>query len=278
YSWSLELTVTATDKTLQTKTFRLATSGSTPILVGNKVNWNYGPIFGSGWQLDGVPSFFVDQRSTAKTEDDRVLIHFPGSGFKVFDAGLLTVNNYNYAGILESMRPGSSRFDSNPDRYEHDPLEFGSLTAKTAGTNKLLDYRAGDGTEYIAKQYEITDPVDNLLKKIYLIDRIEQPGVDMASSAPGRRGLNFVWNTSGTFPRLQSFTASDNTTTTLKYTGDTVTSIDVGSTTNNYVLTYVPGRAGEAPRWASIREANATTNSALTSTDAFREFRYDDAG
>ncbi len=193
FGW--ELTVNITDGA---DTITLRSAGETPVVVGDQK-----AIFGAGWALAGVPAISLDQRdeddasAARRTWDDRIILAFPGEAPKIFNAKNLTLNNYSFAGQLNSLQPGSTEVSN--DGFAN-LQEFGVLTARQ-NPDELV-YNDGTGREYVFKQFTNdngtpTDTTDDTTS--YLIDRIEQPGVqyDTATNAwpAGRRGISFEWNT-----------------------------------------------------------------------------------
>ncbi|MFO0939930.1 MAG: hypothetical protein U0930_04115, partial [Pirellulales bacterium] len=183
YAWKLDTTITVSESG-NTQTLELTSSGETPVVVLNDSQ------FGRGWSLENVPRFELDKRANNKTADDRLMLIFPGSEPKIFDASMLSSG-----GELRSIQLGSNTFGSYGFRDQH---EFGKLATTSDG----LVYTTATGLEYYAKKQVIGD------NTYYLIDRIEQPGLDFVPSTTGRRGITFNWDLSAT-PKIASIIASD---------------------------------------------------------------------
>ncbi|MCE2815491.1 MAG: hypothetical protein LW850_34360, partial [Planctomycetaceae bacterium] len=132
------------------------------------LNEEYANPFGAGWMLQGVPSYIFDDRGTTDVEDDRILMHFPGEGTKVFDASPITLANFGYSGELTPIQVGASGFGIDFPDYQKPPLEFGRFTV----SGGEYTYTTADGTQYVAKKSTMHN------KPFLLIDRIEQPGVN----------------------------------------------------------------------------------------------------
>jgi RHS repeat-associated protein len=207
YGW--ELTVNISDGT---DTTSLRTAGETPVIVGDQT-----AIFGAGWTLAGVPWIWIDTRDEDDTlaanraYDDRIVMGFPGEAPKVFNAMELTLNNFSFAGTLNSLQPGST--EVSYDGFA-DPQEFGTLTSRQ-NPDELV-YDDGTGKEYVFKKYSFDG------QTTYLIDRIEQPGVEYDTSAnawpAGRRGVSIEWDdTSYPHPVLAAIEATDGMRTEFGY-------------------------------------------------------------
>jgi RHS repeat-associated protein len=190
----------------------LKTAGETPVVASSS-----SPIFGVGWSLQGVPSLTVnirddgDQSAVRATYDDRIVLAFPGQQPKVFNAQALVMNNYSYDGELNSLQPGSTEVGN--DGFAN-PQEFGKLTSRQ-NPDELV-YDDGTGMEYVFKKHDIGGDTT------YLIDRIEQPGIDANRTTgawpAGRRGISFTWDDSThAHPILTTIEATDTSQTTLGY-------------------------------------------------------------
>jgi hypothetical protein len=223
YGWQTSVNVSGTTLKVAGETAVVASSNS--------------PTFGAGWSLQGVPSITIDLRDESdssaarRTYDDRIVLVFPGELPKVFNASDLVFNDYSYASPpegLHSLQPGSTEIGH--DGFAN-PQEFGKLISRkpTDAAGNVIDelvYDDGTGMEYVFKKHvrdngTPSDPSDDTIT--YLIDRIEQPGIDINPTTrdwnPGRRGLSFEWDdaTYG-WPVLTVIEATDGARTLLDYT------------------------------------------------------------
>jgi YD repeat-containing protein len=205
YRWKMELVLSfEKPQNAGTESFTKEILGESIIVVGDQYN-----LFGNGWNLAGIPILWVDDRKnfqyeTGDSEDDRVVILFPGEAPRLFNAHELIKNNSNFNGDLPSLRVGSNAIGSNGYR---DSREFGNLRAD--GTNHYLIYKDQDGTEYFFKEQSY------LQQKLYLIERIEQPGLDKANLPNNRKPLEFIWEKINNKPVLTTIKATDSSKTTI---------------------------------------------------------------
>ncbi|MFO1065395.1 MAG: RHS repeat-associated core domain-containing protein [Pirellulales bacterium] len=147
-----------------------------------------------------------------------------------------------------------------------DPLEFGKLESSASG----IVYTSADGTQYHAKHYHTADEarIANTGEDYYLIDRIEQAGVDFSpadTSTEKRRGVAFEWNTTDAAVKhsmLTRIVSSDLSATVFEYSAGYLTSTklfssvnasgaNVGSTVHQVDYSVVGGLLKE------VRDANA---------------------
>ncbi|MCG8650542.1 MAG: hypothetical protein MI861_11965, partial [Pirellulales bacterium] len=295
YGWTLDVELTIPVAGGGAEIVSIRTAGETPVIVGDQVeiidpatnnedrkHEEHANPFGAGWMLAGVPSFTYDQRRNADAVDDRLLVHFPGEATKIFDAGFLTLHNFGYTGELNNVEAGSSTFGSEGFQ---DPLEFGMVHAEVLPNSDVqITYTTGDGTQYHALVHDMHG------KKVILIDRIEQPGVDFDPSNPpaGRRGLSFTWDASEALhhPLLQTMTASDGSVTNFEYDAGNqyLQRIYIGPSANplreyHFEMTPVYDASGDLKlqELTSITESNSLTSSVtgLITEDAIRRFEYD---
>jgi RHS repeat-associated protein len=281
YIWELELTVNS-----GTTPVVYSIKGEIPILVGDQLevvsatnpkglNEEYANPFGAGWMLQGVPSYIFDDRGTTDVEDDRILMHFPGEGTKVFDASPVTLANFGYSGELTPIQVGASGFGIDFPDYQKPPLEFGRFTV----SGGEYTYTTADGTQYVAKKSTMHN------KPFLLIDRIEQPGVNFVHATTAesqRRGLSFVWNTSDSLPHpvITLARASDSSDTTFFYDADyMIDKIVIGSRIYDITLQEVPTADTTMNRkqLVNIEENNASAGG-FVAPGANHQFQYNAAG
>ena len=274
YGWRLDVTI-ATSNTDGTPgpDVHLTTSGELPVIVGD-LDGTTDPFanpFGAGWGLSDVPNYFFDNRDTAQPEDDRILIHFPGEEYKIFDATLLTANHWTYSGELPAVMAGASGFGTALENSQRPPLEFGKLLAD--GNN--ITYRTSQGAEYVATR----NMVNNLTR--LLIDRIEPPGASYDGTKwIGGRGMNFRWDVAGFHPVVSSVIASDKSETQFIYdAGLFIDKVIVKSgATEARKFDLTTAKIGKWTQLTSIEEINSTTLSNRPAPNGMELFEYDTLG
>ena len=238
YSWRLEMRMPGD--------ILITHHGQTPVVVKASPDQSASPgqpaIFGNGWSLAGVPTLTLDRLGDFGDHsrgwnpdgfDDRVILSFPGQSPQLFDYSDLTVADKAMPMLLPSILPGSRTHGGDGAR---DPHQYGTLTARLnddhphpeatdSHTPDELVYKSADGTEYVFYRYQLpSDPGET--QTTYLINRIEQPGIDfdpselLPAGSTQRRGVSFERDAdpvSSTYGRLLAIIAADGARTELSY-------------------------------------------------------------
>lgn len=169
YSWEVEFKVTVEnldESTNKKEVLTLTQHGETPVVVQRKVApenfqqgstpgtndkspawWNYAPVFGNGWALEGVPQLFVDDVFDGDPEDDpyvddRLILYFPGEAPRVFGIGDVT-------GPLDERQDyGDGTFQPiDVNTSLTDRTEWGALSASENSSD--IVYKDRSGLEYV---------------------------------------------------------------------------------------------------------------------------------
>lgn len=316
YSWKLDLQFD--DVTIsnhgQTTVIVNQSVSSDDFLPGSSSKREHQAVFGAGWALAGVPTLTLDRYDGADLDpqpwnpagfDDRLILSFPGEEPILFDYSELTVTAPGFATVLPNIQSGSKSSGLYRNGFA-DPQVYGTLTARhdaryphpephDNGKADELVYRAPDGTEYIFYRFELQlDPSSSEKTPQYLLNRIEQPGLDfdpdviLPTDSTARRGASFERNTDATSPhygRLQAIIASDGQRIVLHYgdgtTGkpaDHVTEIERTSSGHKINLRYeVSTDASGASTFTLARidhNNTAPDGSNLSAPQRVRQFDY----
>ncbi|WP_253161424.1 Calx-beta domain-containing protein, partial [Stieleria tagensis] len=271
--------------------------------IGGSVYTNYGQtavivhqgddaIFGDGWALEGVPTLNLDRYDGGVSHslswnrdgfDDRLILSFPGAEPIIFDYSDLTVADLALPMVLPTIQAGSKSSGMNRKGFEdarrygtltarHDPFDYDHPETHDAGKPDELVYKTPDGTEYIFYRWEVDGEIQ------YLINRIEQPGIDFdpetSPSAAQRRGVSFERETA-TQDRgdLTAIVASDGQKVLLNRTGDVVTQFELENLSYTVNLEYTSQNGSQYLH--QINHNNSVTGgSGQTTVDRIRQFDY----
>ncbi|MEP0347102.1 RHS repeat-associated core domain-containing protein [Rhodopirellula bahusiensis] len=295
YSWKIDIAIGETT---------ITNHGQTPVVVNQSVTaadflpaspvaWDDTAIFGDGWSLAGVPTITLDRYDGGDAHsrswnrdgfDDRLILAFPGQEPKVFEYSDLTVADRQLPLQLSSILPGAKSIGDGMAN----PREYGTLTARHAADPPAhlqpqhpdkpdeLVFKASDGTEYIFHRYEVEPNATSTDKQPkYLLNRIEQPGIDfdpsviLSDDSVDRRGVSFHRNVDG---RLDKIIASDGAEVTLHY--DASGHVDQLLHSSGQITSLVVDGNGDLTSVDHQNQVNSS--SSLTVTPRVRQFTYSD--
>jgi YD repeat-containing protein len=263
YSWEVETTAVYESSASNPLEEVQVARGQSPVVV-----IDHNSNFGAGWSLAGMPTltlskgFDLSGGISNKPNDDRFLLHFPGSPPSLFNASEWS-KQAEYEGTIQSIEYGSLGIGTSYRQAG----ESGVMTSRDKG--KEVVYQAMDGTEYIFIKVDVSSDVFNLV-------RIEPPGVEYSSLTwngdATRRGLTFTWEqpSNGSTSRLKSIYSSDSVETKLEYVSlNQVTKI---SRASGYQVAFVYN----AGKLHEIRNLSASVTSPVVQT--VRRFTYNAQG